>query len=115
MIDTGITVRNINVHENLRKKKSQANTLKEVATGREKVLYTSSMNVIAASRYPAKSKYSFTAQLRSFRSLSFRGPNAEIFVSHLSCWLVDPSRIEAPKRSPVYRMYESCQANQWPN
>lgn len=98
--------------------KLQANTLKEVATGREKtqkVPYTSSMNVIAANRYPAKSKYSFTAQLRSFRSLSFRGPNAEIFVSHLSCWLVDPSRIEAPKRSPVYRMYESCQANQWPN
>jgi hypothetical protein len=69
------------------------------------------MNVITASRYPAKSKYSFTAQLRSFRSLSFRGPNAEIFTSQFSCCLVYPSRIEAPKRSPVYRMCESCQAN----
>ena len=51
------------------------------------------MNVMAASRYPAKSKYSFTAQLRSFRSLSFRGPNAEIFTSCLSCSLMDPSRV----------------------
>jgi hypothetical protein len=35
MIDTGIKMGNINVHENLRKK-SQANTLREVATVREK-------------------------------------------------------------------------------
>jgi hypothetical protein len=69
------------------------------------------MNVMAASRYPAKSKYSFTAQLRSFRSLSFSGPNAEIFTSRLSCWLTDPSHVESPKRGPVCRIYESCQAN----
>ena len=55
---------------------------------------------MAASRYPAKSRYSFTAQFKSLRSLSFRGPNAEILTSRLSCWL-NPSCVEASGRGPV--------------
>lgn len=64
------------------------------------IMQTSSMKVMAASRYPAKSRYSFTAQFRSFRSLSFRGPNAEILTSRWSCWL-NPSCAEASERGPV--------------
>jgi hypothetical protein len=65
------------------------------------------MKVMAASRYPAKSRYSFTAQFRSFRSLSFTGPNAEILTSRLSCWL-NPSFVEASGRGPVSSSPKRC-------
>lgn len=53
--------------------------------------HTSSINVMAVSRYPADSKYSLTAQLMSLRSASFRGPKDESELSLLSCWLTGPS------------------------
>lgn len=62
---------------------------------------------MAVSLYPAKSKYSFTAQFRSLFSASFSGPRDERVISRFAFSPAGPSDNGTSKGGPTFFPYHS--------